>query len=103
MKVNAQPQQNAQSMRPKKKTKADIEAMVKAKFGKVAEKKAPPPKPQVEINSKGVKNSDEEDFGDIKKNDPTSEITQEKLRGILKSGGFQFNDKERKALGQILL
>lgn len=103
MKVNAGSAQSINN-KPKKMSKEDIEARVRAKFGKVAEKKAPEPKPDTtEIHSKGVSHSDEESFGDIKQNDPGSDITQEKLRGILKNGGFNFNDKERKALGQILL
>jgi len=103
MKVNASKQQQLQS-KPKKMSKADIEQMVKAKFGKVAQKKAPPPiEEKVELSSKkGVSNSDEENFGDIHKNSPDSEVTQEKLKSILKGGGFNFNDRERKALSEIL-
>lgn len=40
--------------------------------------------------------------GDIKSNDPNSEETKEKLRGLLMSGTFAFNDKERDALNEIL-
>ena len=41
-------------------------------------------------------------IGDIGKNDPTDTVTQEKLKGLLRSGGFNFNQKERAALKDIL-
>lgn len=49
-----------------------------------------------------VKHSDEENFGDIGKNDPKSEQTQEKLRHILRTGAFHFNERERAALEAVL-
>mgnify|MGYP003688816751 CR=1 FL=1 len=110
MKVNAHSQALAnqsstkQGTKPQKLSNDEIANKIKAKFGKVAEiKKAPEIKDSVELNSKGVVSSDEENFGDVKENNPASEVTQEKLKSILKSGGFNFNDKERKALGQILM
>lgn len=39
---------------------------------------------------------------DVSANNPADPVTQEKLKSILKSGSFSFNDKERKALGSIL-
>jgi len=104
MKVNADSltQTNASPGSPKM-SKDDIAAKVRAKFGAVAQvKKAQPVEDKVEIHSKGVKNSDEEDFGDVKKNRPDAEVTQEKLKSILSNGGFEFNEKERNALSQIL-
>lgn len=40
--------------------------------------------------------------GDIKDNNPDSELTQAKLKGLIKTGGFNFSDKERSALAEIL-
>lgn len=40
--------------------------------------------------------------GVIKSNDPNSEETKEKLRGLLATGSFQFNEKEKDALEEIL-
>lgn len=41
-------------------------------------------------------------IGDVGKNDPRSEETQEKLKAILKTGAFEFNERERGALQEIL-
>jgi len=40
--------------------------------------------------------------GDIKENNPDSDLTQAKLKGLIKTGGFNFSDKERSALAEIL-
>ncbi len=98
---------SAKNLAPKKKAPSpdEIKAKIKEKFGKDLTKPKPKalPEEQVELNSKkGVTNSNEENFGDIGKNDPNSEETQQKLREILKSGAFHFNDKERKTLSNIL-
>ena len=112
MKVNAHSQSPTkkpvapakQPAQPEKLSNDDIAAKIRAKFGKTAEIKKVIPKVEdkVELNSKGVVSSDEEEFGDIGKNDPKSEVTQERLKGLLKGNGFNFSDKERKALGEIL-
>lgn len=105
MKVNAQTSNEMKKPEtPKKMSNDDIAAKIQAKFGKLAEvKKAiPPVVDKVDIAKKGVVSSKEEDFGDVGKNDPKAEVTQEKLKSILQNGGFQFNDRERQALGQIL-
>jgi hypothetical protein len=87
----------------KKSSSDEIRAKLAKKFGqKVLPKKKTEVKDKAEIHSKGVKNSSEEDFGDIKSNDPSSQVTHNKLKEILKTGAFDFNDKERKALSQIL-
>jgi DNA-directed RNA polymerase specialized sigma subunit len=104
MKVNsAQSQNNPKAS--KKPSKAEIEAKIKAKFGVDMEKKKAAKNEKdvvVSIDKKGNKEVSAEGFGDIKNNDPNSEVTQEKLRSILKTGGFDFNPKERKALQDIL-
>ncbi|MBD65469.1 MAG: hypothetical protein CME62_09700 [Halobacteriovoraceae bacterium] len=87
---------------PKKLSQEDIKAKIAAKFGEKAKPQKAVPKEKVEINSKGVSHSSEENFGDIQGNNPESEVTQEKLKDLLKSGGFHFNDRERKVLGEIL-
>lgn len=94
------------TLKPKKKlNKADIEAKLKAKFGdKVAPKKSKPVADKTELSSKkGVSSSNDDEFGDLGTNDPSSEATQEKLKDILKTGAFAFNEKERKTLSSILM
>ena len=39
---------------------------------------------------------------DINKNDPNDTNTTEKLKMLMSTGGFKFNEKEKAALGQIL-
>lgn len=99
MKVNntqSSPQKAKQSS--KKLTKSDIQARIQARFGKQAELKQPRVvQDTVELNSKGSSAS-----ADADNNDPDSTVTRDKLRGILKAGGFDFNAKERKALSEIL-
>ena len=41
-------------------------------------------------------------FSDIGNNDPNNDMTHDKLKKILESGGFNFNEKERAALEEIL-
>jgi len=51
-------------------------------------------------NSKGVSlNAAPSDIAD---NDPTNEMTQDKLKKLLEGNGFDFNEKERAALEEIL-
>lgn len=105
MKVENSQSKNITKATPKKLGNEDIKAMLKAKFGDKIKKKAPRPveKEDVDLHSKkGVSSSDEPEFGDVKSNNPKSKLTQEKLKGILKMGGFNFNDKERQALSKIL-
>ncbi|MEX0798386.1 MAG: hypothetical protein WD025_03030 [Bacteriovoracaceae bacterium] len=95
-----QSQKNAAASGP---SKEEARAKIEEKFGvKLGEKKEKEPDVVVSINKKGEKKVEEGSFGDIKNNDPASEVTQEKLKGLLASGGFHFNDKERAALSQIL-
>lgn len=81
---------------------AAIRAKLAAKFGDkvLPEKKAA----KVEISSKAEKRLEKGDdkFADVGDNDPSKEETRAKLSGLLKSGGFQFSDKERAALSEIL-
>lgn len=84
------------------KKQAEIRAKLAAKFGDkvLPEKKAA----KVEISAKAEKRLEkgDEKFADISDNDPNKEETRAKLHGLLKSGGFQFSDKERAALSEIL-
>lgn len=81
---------------------------IKAKFGDkalVKKEKKPITSAQdvVEVKTKGgVSNSEEKDFGDIGKNDPNDQLTHDKLKEVLKSGAFSFNDRERATLAKIL-
>ncbi len=94
MKVQASIQKNIDPQ-------AAIKEKIKAKFGdKFKEKKKPEEK--VELSNSSVKNSSEEDFGDLKSNDPNSSVTKDKLKDILRSGAFEFNPKERETLAKIL-
>ncbi|MCO4753131.1 MAG: hypothetical protein KC478_01550 [Bacteriovoracaceae bacterium] len=104
MKVNSAQHDNTTKPAAKKKpTPEEIKAKVQAKFGiEIGKPKKKEPDTVVSIDKKGEKTVSKEGFGDVKNNDPNAEVTQEKLRAILKTGAFAFNDKERKALNQIL-
>jgi hypothetical protein len=39
---------------------------------------------------------------DVAKNDANDPVTQEKLKALIKNGGFSFNSKEKEVLSQIL-
>jgi hypothetical protein len=106
---------NHSSPAKSKISQEEIMAKVEAKFGKKAGQKAksedkdaaPAPKSdsiEISKSAKIKKSIDDKDvvIGDIGKNDPKEEITKEKLKGLIKSGGFSFSDKEREALGEIL-
>ena len=114
MKVNSQAtthsQKNQQSAQNSEKmSRADVQEKIKQKFGdsfKAPVKKTEPVEDKVEIQTKKTDVTEEEAHvglkSDIGKNDPDSEVTQEKLKSLLQTGAFQFNDRERKALGEIL-
>ncbi len=88
---------------PKKLSPDEIKAKIKSKFGKdLTKKKAKPIADKAEISKKSAKSSGEKEFADVGSNDPNSDLTQNKLKDILKTGAFQFNEGERKALAQIL-
>lgn len=101
-----------QNDRPAKDDEKEaVKARIREKFGVELGKKIEAKKPDetkeggdvvVSVDSKGKKKVEGEVFGDIKKNDPGSDVTQEKLKGLLRSGGFHFNNKERAALDAIL-
>lgn len=103
MKVNNTTSKDISEVKSKTKAQDELRAKIEAKFGEI---KKPGPKKiedKVEISKKeAVKVQGEEGFGDLASNDPQSEETQEKLRGILQAGAFNFSDKERAALGEIL-
>lgn len=97
-----------QQNQPKKLSKAELEAKVKSKFGlaaKIKPKKAVIPEVKPELSNtakKGVTNSSQGAFGDLAANDPSAPETQEKLKGLLKTGAFNFSERERHALAKIL-
>ncbi len=100
-----------QSQAPDKKLdpKAMVNEKLKAKFGKSFEpksKESSQNKNDTEVviseQAKQKHVVSKEEFGDVKKNAPDSEVTQEKLKGLLQNGAFSFNDKERQALQEIL-
>ncbi len=108
MKVDSASSQNID----KKMSKDELKVKLAAKFGKdignakaKAEAKAKAKAAAEADISKKAKNKDhidKEGFGDVKKNNPNSDVTRDKLRGILKMGAFNFSDKEKAALGDIL-
>lgn len=106
MKVNsAIGQENRPQISKSKKelSNDEILAKVKEKFGNKASPKKAPPTEKVEVSKNAQQKAQvEEGNGDIGKNDPKSEVTREKLRAILKTGGFSFSDSERTALNKIL-
>lgn len=107
MQVNAA---SGQSHSPKSKKEIEQDEVRKKlaeKFGdKFKDKKEIKKEKEdsVELSNSTKKQAhiDPEGFGDVKKNDPKSEETQEKLKALLKTGAFHFSDKERQALGEIL-
>ena len=86
---------------PKKPSPEEIRERLKAKFGdKVKEKpKKPKVEDKVELREQSL---DVHQTATVGKNDPNSEVTQDKLRDILRKGAFDFKPAERKALAQIL-
>jgi hypothetical protein len=115
MKVNAVQSQEKPTISNKERERQEIRKKIAGKFGdkfktkneineikskKLAELK----KDKIELSDSAKKKAhiDPEGFGDVKNNNPKSEDTQMKLKGLLRSGGFQFSDKERAALGKIL-
>ena len=102
MKVNSATSQQKE-VQTKKLSKEDIQQKLEAKFGKkIGIEKPKAPKDKVEVSDSAKAKSDtkvidkeEVVIGDIGKNDPTDGITQEKLKGILRTGAFGFSDKER--------
>ena len=108
MKVNAATSTKISKNTPKKPTvkasKEDVMAKIRAKFGDKALQKKKPKKTEdsSDIKTKAKPIKEEESFGDIGKNNPDSELTQSKLKGVLKSGAFKFSDRERATLAKIL-
>lgn len=106
---------------PKKHLSDEVRAKLESKFGKeIALKKAAKKARETEISDRAKARKEKKDArlakakmaegseyvkevaGDIGVNNPKSEMTQVKLKGLLNSGGFNFTDKERATLGKIL-
>lgn len=71
----------------------------------LAKKKAAQEQEKLELSHSARKGESKEDHllkSDVENNDPNAEVTRGKLKDLLRSGGFNFNPKERKALSQIL-
>lgn len=49
-----------------------------------------------------VRDKEKTVIGDVGANDPNDPTVHEKLKGLLRSGAFNFNDQERNVLGTIL-
>lgn len=82
---------------PKRPSDSEIRDKVEAHFTKLRSKNAP------QAKATPVAEAEETEFqGDIKDNNPNSAVTQEKLKSLLSSGGFGWNDREREVLSKIL-
>lgn len=111
MKVNSAPSHTQLDVSSKDKKisspkdrRKELEKKLAAKFGDdfKLSKKNKSKSVVVSIDRKGEAKVSEDGFGDIKNNDPSSDVTREKLKSILKTGAFEFDPKERQALGEIL-
>ena len=112
MKVNAVQSQEKPSISNKERERQEIREKIAGKFGdkfktkneKAKIKLAKIDKDKLELSNSAKKKAhiNPEGFGDVKTNDPNAEETQAKLKGLLESGGFEFSQKERNALNQIL-
>jgi hypothetical protein len=92
-------------------TKDDVHAKLAKKFGhqKIESLTAPVSAPSDDVKlevsgkTKEVKSfATPANMVNIGGNDPSSSETQDKLKYLLQTGAFQFNEKEREALQQIL-
>lgn len=96
---------------PKQNDNDELRKKLAEKFGKDVIGEAQKKQEAAEI-SKKAKNMAEGDgkiidkadavIGDVNKNDPADSITQDKLKQVLRTGAFNFNEKERNALQEIL-
>lgn len=101
MEVNSAVSQKPLSRQEQKE--AQIRAKLAAKFGKkVLPKKVENDKAEISVQARKRSQPGDDDYADIKNNDPNSEDTKDKLKALLKTGAFQFNDKERSVLSEIL-
>lgn len=102
MKVGKQQSQNVNNSlkpAPKKLTQEQIQAKIKTRFGD----KAVPKKPEVKSNPKQmIENGKKMEKGEAESKADLAASRTDKLRAALKTGSFAFNEKERKALGEIL-
>lgn len=101
MKIAAQ--NNPSTPKKAKLTPEQIRAKLKGKFGDKIQQKTKSDK--VEISQKQQQqeqNLDVHQVATVGKNDPDSLATKDKLRELLKHGGFDFNQKERQTLAKIL-
>lgn len=98
------PEKSSQSIQsPKELQKLEIQKKISKKFGdKVLPKKKQSHNSNISEKAKKKISIGSEDFGDIKSNKPDSDQTRQKLKALLKTGAFHFNDKERSALSDIL-
>lgn len=81
---------------------ADIRAKVAGKFGKNVLPKTKEDKVEISVKAHKHPEPGDDNFTDIKDNNPNKEETRVKLQRLLKMGGFQFSEKERAALSEIL-
>lgn len=100
MEVNSATSQKTFS--PIEKQQAEIRAKLAAKFGNKVLPKQKEDKAEISVKAQKRAEPGDEDFADVKNNNPNSEETREKLKALLKTGAFHFNDKERGALSEIL-
>lgn len=87
----------------KKSSQEEINNRLKEKFGSKIKTKKPEPAQEPAAKAEEIKqNFNVNQVATVGENAPDSEVTQDKLREILKTGAFDFNQKERKVLANIL-
>lgn len=102
MTLKVTPAQTMLASKASKKLSSDeIAQKVAKKFGADAKIKKVEAEPSPDVRAE-ISSQETIPHSDIGVNDPNNELTHAKLKGLLKTGGFDFNEKERKALSQIL-
>lgn len=110
MKVNSASSQKNDAT-TKKLSEDEVRKKIAEKFGKDVGAPKSKEADEVEVSNKAknmakgeTKVVEKEDavIGDVGKNDPNDVVTQEKLKTLLRTGAFQFSDREREALKDIL-
>lgn len=89
----------------KKLTPEEVKKKIQEKFGTaiLEKKKSKLPQDKVELKNRDkLEDKTQAPSGDVGKNDPNDTVTQDKIRNVLKSGAFNFNEQERAALAKIL-
>ena len=97
--MKVKPSANTKNLQKSKAmSKEELRDRIQAKFGKDVMKKKPVKKIEEKVTIE-TKSPSEQIVGD---NDPSNQLTHDKLRSVLKSGAVKFSDRERRTLAKIL-